>query len=112
MYKELHPGEEYEILKWDTCLMIMNQINKDVLERYELDKVKCKDTLGCLAWHDIKLNDGTIAELYIEYIAEFIDDKIFFAYINYAAIFDGMPDIILDRISEVKKQLVPGTIKS
>jgi len=110
MYKEVVKGTEYELLSDSTITMMMEQIRISVIESLESRKASGPIIIGCLAWHDIKLKDGTIKNMYIEYDAKILPVGMVDAGINYMIIYDEIPDLLLDRLSKLKSSLISETI--
>jgi hypothetical protein len=98
MYKIIkHPDE---VFGNETVSYILNKISYSVTIENKIE--------GAFALHDIRLKDGGLINLWIEYNAVQNTKGGFAVSVERWIIYDEIPDIVLDRYLEIKNKYIVG----
>jgi hypothetical protein len=105
MYKIIEKGDEYDIFTEDVISALYEAITREIKKELKKNKSPSEWLIGSLAFHDIPLMDGDNVNVWIEYNARILSFGIVDAGIHECIIYDGIPDIILDKYNDIKDKL-------
>jgi hypothetical protein len=106
MYRIIEGDNLNDFFSTDEIDMFFAQIRNQLNENIQHDEDQNKMMFGCFCLKDFNLTDGDIKNVYLEYSGKpkFGDDHVYIdVSIAECIIFEGMPDIILDKWNEQKK---------
>jgi hypothetical protein len=102
MYKIIEKGTEYDIFTEDVISSLYEAITREIKKELKKSKSSNEWLIGSLALHDIPLMDGDNVNVWIGYNAKILPFGIVDAGIHECIIYDGIPDIILDKYNDIK----------
>ena len=102
-YKIIKKGTEYDYFSGDVINAIFVKIANEITANIKLNTLKSDEgILGALALHDIKMINGELTNVWIEYNANVLKGGVIDAGIHQCIIYDEIPDFILDKYNEIK----------
>lgn len=103
-YKIIKKGTEYDYFNGDVIHAIFVKIANEITQFMKSNIYKSDEAiLGALALHDIKMLNGKLTNLWIEYNAYILPGGAIDAGIHSCIIYDEIPDFILDKYNHIKE---------
>jgi hypothetical protein len=102
MYQIIKKGTEYDLFTEGIINSLFATVQKEIIEMLKSIEKPKPAILGAFALKNVPLKNGENTNVWIEFNAKILPNRIVDAGIHQCIIYDEIPDIILDKYNDMK----------